>query len=56
MLIGAEIFWNFVCINQIKTSNEHPTLKNKIRMDFSGSIKWDFNAHSKDTIASCFCQ
>jgi len=39
LLIGADLFWNLICVGQIKSSNKHPTLqKNTIGLDFGESF------------------
>jgi len=37
LLIGAELFWNLICVGQVKSSDKHPMLQ-KRRLDFGGSF------------------
>ena len=37
LLIRAEMFWNLICVGQVRSSNKHPTLQ-KTRLDFGGSF------------------
>ncbi|XP_075217879.1 uncharacterized protein LOC142322684 [Lycorma delicatula] len=41
MLIGAEIFYELLCVGQIKLKNGHPFLQKTVRVDYLGRIPGD---------------
>jgi len=37
LLIGVDLFWNLICVGQVKSSDKYP--KNATRLDFGGSFE-----------------
>ena len=51
-LIGVELFWNLICVGQVKSlDKEHPMLQ-KTRLDFGGSFEQHHIDHFKDSLVS----
>jgi len=46
LLIGAELFWNLICVGQVKSSDKHPILQ-KTGLDFGGRLGSTISTASK---------
>lgn len=55
ILVGAEIFWDLLCVGQIQSSNNIPKLqKNQAWLDSSGTNNKYQVSSAQSTFLSCF--